>query len=62
MAKLLLSLALCVVFAAAILAGPGAAARHRPTTPDVPVLTTTTTSDVSSVPVVKGSGSGRMHY
>lgn len=61
MARLLLLLALCAVFAAAILAGPGAAARQKPTAPSVPVLTTS--SDTNSVvPPVKGSGSGRMHY
>lgn len=58
MAKLLLLLALSAVFAAAILAGPGSAARQKPVK-TVPVATTT--SD-SSTPVVKGSSGGRMHY
>jgi hypothetical protein len=59
MARLLLLLALCAVFAAAILAGPVAAAKQKPKAPSVPALTTS--SGQSSVPVVKGSGSGHMH-
>jgi hypothetical protein len=61
MARLLLLLALSAVFAAAILAGPGAAARHKPKAPSVPVLTTSDDT-TSVVPVLKGSGGGRMHY
>lgn len=60
MAKLLLMLTLCAVFAAAILAGPGSAARQKPAKTTVPV-TITTTSTTSSVPIVKGTGSGHMH-
>ncbi|HEY5160460.1 MAG TPA: hypothetical protein VII83_05235 [Gaiellaceae bacterium] len=59
MARLLLLLALCATFAAAILAGPAGAAWHRPAVTTVPVVTVT--SD-SSTPVVTGHGGGRMHY
>jgi hypothetical protein len=59
MAKLLLLLALSAVFAAAILAGPGSAARQKPVSA-VPVATTT--ASTSSAPVVKGTAVGRMHY
>jgi len=57
MSKLLVMIAICAVFAATILAGPGAAARHKPTAPAVPVLTTT--SSDTSAPVVTGHGGGR---
>lgn len=58
MNKLLLLIALCAVFAATILAGPGVAARHLPKAPTVPVVTTDD-SGTTVVPAVKGSGGGR---
>lgn len=60
MAKLLLMLTLCAVFAAAILAGPGSPARQKPANTTVTVVATTT-SDSSTTVVVKGHGVGHMH-
>jgi hypothetical protein len=58
MAKFLLLIALSAVFAAAILAGSVAAARHTPKAPTAPALTT----DSSSTSVVPIVGGGRMNY
>jgi hypothetical protein len=58
MAKLFLLVVLSAMFAAAILAGPSAAARHQSKAPTVTVVTTVS----SPVPVAKGQGGGRFHY
>jgi hypothetical protein len=62
MTKFLLLIALCAVFAVAILAGSGAAAvRHPAPAPSVHAVTSNG-SDNPAPPTAKGSGGGRMHY
>jgi hypothetical protein len=61
MAKLLLLIALCAVFAVAILAGPGTAARHYPPS-TTPVATAPSNSTPAPPPAPKGNGGGHMHY